>query len=63
MAIQTALISFRNGHIEWVEPVERVELGIRDAPTQEKPKMRPRIAIVLGAIFALAIAAPAFAQY
>jgi hypothetical protein len=30
---------------------------------QEKPEMKPRIAIVLGAIFALAIAVPAFAQY
>src|SRR6266851_5725335 len=63
MNIQTARISFRKSHIEWVEPVEWVELGIRDARTQEKSKMRPRIAIVLGAIFALAIAAPAFAQY
>ena len=30
---------------------------------KENTEMKPRIAIVLGAIFALAIAVPAFAQY
>src|SRR5437868_5183221 len=63
MNIPTARISFRRSHLGWVEQLERVEPGLRDARTQEKSKMRPRIAIVLGAILALAMSAPAFAQY